>query len=279
MVLVNPFFLWGFLFTIIIFCVHNIVKYTLIKNLDFGEKIKILFGDVSLEMVIKYFIGGFAAETGKNFLAIIFSHPSQSFPITLVIQESEFPFIILGVAIMIGYPLYDIFFKEFLLLKKSKTVSNEMIKENLINFCYEYASYIKNTNNPKLSVMKFQNENTILVNSHQGTKYFTKNLKFSLYFQEVIDVGGIQTSIDSLEIADCYFLKSGDKHAYFIISNWNENSSNKEQIEKIKTNQDFKILKPFVRLSENEIAEKFSYPEMKNYMKTNQKIKLINEVS
>jgi uncharacterized membrane protein YqhA len=266
-------FIWGIIFAFLIFFVHNIFKFFLIRNLNTLKKINLLLKKLSTVIIIQYFFSGFLFVTGINFLSVlsvIFIPPYQPFPINLAIQESDTPFFIAGAIIMIFYPLYEIFNKEF---SKSKDIT----EDKLIEFCQEYTKYKENTKNPELAVMKFFNDGTILVKAPEGTSYFTKNLKFSLQISQIIDYNGEQTPIYSLEIADCFFLKAGDKHAYFKVSNWIKSLEYQEQIQKLKANQELKNLKPFIKLSDNEIAEKFSYAEMKSFIKTHQKFKSTNE--
>jgi len=177
------------------------------------------------------------------------------------------------------FNFFEIFNTELSTLKKSQLLAKDAMNDKLIEFCIEYTKYRDNTQNPKLPVMQLRNDNMLLVYTPDGTRYLTKNLSFSLQVQEILDYEGVQTSIESLELADCTFIESGDKYAFFKISNWSKRLEDQEQIKKLKSNQDFDTLKPFIRLNANEIAEQFSHSEMKSYLDTRQKLKTINEES
>ncbi|MFA5253227.1 MAG: hypothetical protein WC367_00985 [Methanoregula sp.] len=277
MVLVIPFLLWGIFFAILIWLVHSIVRYFLRSSLDSTNNFQFLWKDSSSWLVIQYFISGFLIEIGMNFLSAIIFPPHQSFPIIITIQEAEFPFFLFGGLIMILYPVYEIFHTELLKLRESQSLSKDEINDNIIKLSLDYTRYKENTQNPKLSVIKISDDGIILVNAPDGTRYLTKNLMFSLHVEETLEIEGVHSTIDSLELADCTFSKSGGKTAYFTTSNWSDRTESQEKIQKLMANSDFKILNPFIKLSDNEIAEKFSHSEMKSYLKTRQKLKMINE--
>ncbi|MHB8164141.1 MAG: hypothetical protein ACYDDV_07290 [Methanoregula sp.] len=270
-----PFILCGISFTIIIFVAHNIVKFFLINEDDASTKIKNLINSLSLWLIIQYLISGFLIVTGLNFLLAILIPISQTFPISLTIQADTVPFVIIGGLIMVIYPIYEIFIKEF---KKFKILSLKEKRKQLQSFCLDYLRYKENTGNPKLLIKNFNKDGNILVSTGDEKNYFTKNLKFSLQFYEKIEMEGQISDIETLEIADCSFLKSGGKFSYFIVSNWIKYTQYQEQIQNLKSNRDLTNLKPFIKLKENEIAEKFCLPEMDSYITTDEKFKSIIEV-
>lgn len=272
---VFSFIFHGILLTILIFLIHTVLKFFLIANKNFKEKATLISLSISWGLIIQYFVSGFLMLTGIDFLLTIIFPSSPTFPITITIDEESILFILLGAGFMIFYPIYEICKNEISSFEKSKFLSKEKELEIFLNFFIEYTRYKEKTGNPALYVIKFKNNNTILVKCPEQKRYFTKNLKFALQIQETIDIEGISTQIDSLEIADCVFLESGEFFSQFYVSNWIRDSTFQQQIQNLKMNQDLTNLKPFLKLKNNDIAEKFGYAEMNSYVKTHEKFKTI----
>lgn len=274
-----PFILWGILFAILISIIHTIVKFFLIPepaSKTYTTKFQILLKTLSFWLFFIYFINGFIIVTGINFLYLIITE-SQSVPINLSIQEADIPFFFLGGLLMILYPIYEIFKEEFSKFERLSVSSQEARKEKFKEFCLQYTNYKESTGNPTLQVKNFRDDGTILVEASEISGYFTKKLRFSLQYHQIIDIEGTPTEIESLEIADCFFLKTGGNYSFFTVLNWTKEPNFQEQIQKLKTNQDLLILKPFIRLHQNEIAEKFCYTEMKAFITAHEKFKTIEK--
>jgi hypothetical protein len=238
------------------------------------EKLKEIILNLTLFKIIQYILGGFAIVTGLNFLFFPFSQ-TQSYPITLQIQENEVLIFILGGVIIIIASIYAIFREEFALLIKSEsiTVGKIELSDKMIKLCREHSRYKENTNNPELRVITFNPDDTILVHAPNVTNFLTKNLKFILTFQTTFNFENNQLITDSLDIADCYFLKSGKDHAIFKIKKWVEIEHYKEQIQKLRSNQDLINLRPIIKLAEDKIADSCSFNEMETFEKTIQKFR------
>ena len=133
--------------------------------------------------------------------------------------------------------------------------------------------------------INFKNEkkyDKIYVETPNGNDFFTKNLHFNLFYIQRLDVNESSVQIesieDSVEIADCIFFDRAEKHAVFEIISWRKSKSYQDIISKLKSNQELGVLKPFIKLKDDPIADKCSSSELDNLVKTVSKLeKLIEE--
>lgn len=262
---------------LILFLIHSIFRYLQIKEETSFEKISIIVHEYSILKITHFIIAGFAIISGINF--ILLSNFLQPYPQDLQIQESDVLMLILGGIIVIIASLYSIF-SDVIYDKNSVAIGKNRISPKKIDLYREYSHYKKMTDNPPLQVVKFFDDKkgeTFLVDTLKGNDFLTKNLQFDLFYEESISINNSPFQTGSLEIAECVLFRRGEKHAHFKILKWFITKSNREIINKLKTNQNLDGLKPFIKLRDHPIADQFTFSELENLTKTLSKLKRILE--
>ncbi len=268
--------IWGVIFTLIIFLIYFLIKFYQYANFNAIYRIRLIYLNLSLIKMITFIASGFTLVTVINFILLAIS---PTYPINLELQATEVYILIIGGIVIIFIAIHSVFDGEFARLYKSNILMMGKIPLDgkLIKFCEEHLRYKERTNNPELDVIKFDSDKIILVKTQQVREYLTNNLIFNLKFQISFEIEDKLETTDSLDVAECRFLKSGKENTYFNIKKWTNISQYNEQIQKLKANQDFKTLKPVIELSENTIADKFSYNEIEDLQKTIHKLRTIME--
>jgi hypothetical protein len=269
---------WGLIFIFVLAIIKIIIIFVQTEDTSTTFKLGLIFNYfIDFKVILTLIISGFAILVGINFFL---SSISSNYPINLQIEENQvYIFLIGGVSVILS-AVYATFHEEINAITESKRYMKEKIPINhkFITFCHEYTRYKEKTSNPELSVMKFFDKNTILVNTSNVRDYITENLYFDLKIFESITYND-QPPFDarSLNIAKCQFISSGKEHTYFKIIEWTNTTRYEEQIKKLLTNTDFHNLKPVITLSEDPIAEKCTYNEIDKLQKTLSKLKMIME--
>lgn len=144
-----------------------------------------------------------------------------------------------------------------------------------IRYLHAYTKYREKTKNPELLVKSIVNE-IIYIDGNEYRNFFDKKLIFSLRFKINMTINpdqGSCGSIPSPDIAICQLENLGTTHTQFKILSWLDGDEYLDEISKIRSNQEFSTLKPFIQLREIGIGEKCSFNEMETTMKTLDKMK------
>ena len=243
----------GALFGIIIF----IILYKL-RSKDFIEPFNFLktFFESSFSGMTLYV--GFASIWHSFFGALPFG-------LTTIANENMISFF--GGISIISITLIMIFRKEILFkgelfFFKDEEKELSEISVNRINFCYAHHKFKNEFNDIELSVIKVFKDNTLQINTKSSQKDISKKILFDLMIKTTEYVEGKKEEIPSKPVAICKLLHASDISTFKIVK-WFKINEYNDKIKDLKQNNKIRTLKPFLKLRNDYIAEKYNFEDLK----------------
>lgn len=293
-----------FIFTVIIFLLLHIFKTILIATFekhDFGNEYglkKYLLGFITSVFSLNSFIFLVVASSITSGFFYLEFLLSKQFPFQMTMEMDQARILGFGSILLIIIPLISIFSEDMKRIKEYSsedeisedffdddendelgdmrtTIPNDnSVDLKFIRYVHAYTKYKEKTKNPELLIKSIVND-VLYIDGNEYRNFFDKKLYFALKFKidTIISPDQGCETIPSPDIAICQLENLGTTHTQFKIVTWLEVDEYIDEISKIKNNQEFSLLKPFIQLKEAGIGEKCTFNEMETTMKALDKMK------
>lgn len=299
-----------FILTIVFFLALHVVKTILtaiIEKHDFDVKYglkKYLLNFFASIFSINSFIFLVVASSISSGLFYLQFLLSNEYPLTMIMEMDQARILGFGSILLIIIPLISIFSDDLKRIKEYSSeednlgydfdeddnfdlldeINPEIQSENsvdyrAVNYIHAYTKYREKSKNPELPIKRIVND-ILYIDGRDHRNFFDKKLLFTLKFKIDIVIPPQQEvceTIPSPDIAICQLVTLGTTHTQFQVIEWLDIDDYGEEIKKIKNNQDFGSLKPFIQLKEFGIGEKFTFNEMETTVKALEKMKKMSD--
>jgi hypothetical protein len=221
-----------------------------------------------LNTIFESYFSGFTIYLGLASIIYSFSN-SIPFGLTNIVSENIISFF--GGLSILSITVISLFRKEILsrgkiLFFKGEDINVSEISINRVNYFFAYKKYKELSQDPQLNVIRIFKDGTMQVDTRTVENYLNKDLFFNLRIKKSEIVQGREELIPTREIAICK-LESHGSLSIFKILKWIKLKEYKADVDDLKKNINIDVLKPFIDLRPEYLADKCSLQDLENVKK------------